>query len=276
MKQWMRVGLVAWTSALVVSAALYSQGATFEAVSIKPNTSGDGRVSLGLRGRRYEGINAPLWMVLTSAFDLGFEVGRLVGVPDWTRTERFDIVGTLPESAGRLQLPQLLEAMLADRFHLAVHREMRDAPIYALVLARADGRLGPRLRKSAVDCQALAARGPAPAPEPARAPACQSQIDAAILGRGQRLSTLARMLTPFAERTVIDRTGLVGGFDFDLTLPEQNAGRRRPGETAAPGANDPSGGVFTLLQDELGLKLESARAPLEFVVIERVDRPTAD
>jgi uncharacterized protein (TIGR03435 family) len=248
----------------------------FEAVSIRPNTSGDGRTSLGLRGRTYAGTNTPIWMVLTSAFELGFQTERVVGAPDWTKAERFDLIATLPEGTGRAQLSEMLQAMLADRFHLAAHRETRDAPIYALVVARADGRLGPRLRPSTIDCEARRAAGAAvPTAADGKDPLCKSQIDSAIMGRGQRISELARMLAPFAERTVIDRTRLTGAFDFDLTLPAQNAGKR-PGEASVASANDPAGGIFTVLQDELGLKLEPARAPLEFVVVDRIARPTAD
>jgi uncharacterized protein (TIGR03435 family) len=271
-----RLGLLVLVVSSLVGVA-DAQGPVFEAVSIKPNSSGGERTSLGVRGRRYDATNAPLWMVLTSAFDLGFETDRVVGAPAWTKAERFDITATLPDGAGRSQLAEMLQAMLADRFHLAAHREIRDAPLYALVLARSDKKLGPRLRASAVDCQALQASGvSAPTPPPGQERVCRSQIDTAILGRGQRLSTLARMLTPFAERTVIDRTGLTGGYDFDLSLPEQNAGRRRPGEPAALGANDPAGGILTVLRDELGLKLEPTRGPLEIVVIDRLERPTAD
>ena len=265
---WVCAGLIA----LTVSS--FGQGAAFEAVSIKPNTSGDQRMSIGTRGRTYTATNAPIRPVIAEAFDLSFEQDRLVGGPAWLVSDRFDIHATIPEGAGS-QWRQMLQRMLTDRFHLAVHRETRDAPMFALMLARGDRRLGPGLRQAATDCDALRAAGaPVPTPAAGDEPVCSSQIDAAMRGRGQRIATLARMLTPFAGRQVVDRTELPGGYDFDLKLPEENAGKR-PGTQA----NDPdaaAGGIFTAVQDELGLKLQPIRAPVEFVVIDRVERPTAD
>jgi len=268
-----RLGFL-WAGLIALTASPYGQGAGFEAVSIKSNTSGDQRMSIGTRGRTYGATNAPLRPVIAEAFDLSFEQDRLVGGPGWLVSDRFDIRATIPEGAGN-QWRQMLQTMLAERFHLAVHRETRDAPMFALVLARSDGRLGPRLRKASTDCAALRAAGtPIPTPAAGEEPVCSSQVDDAIRGRGQRIATLARMLTQFAGREVVDRTGLPGGYDFDVKLPDDSGGRR-PGAPGLPAADAAAGGIFTVIQDELGLKLESTR-PAEFVVIDRVDRPTRD
>jgi uncharacterized protein (TIGR03435 family) len=160
----------------------------------------------------------------------------------------------------------MLRALLADRFQLIVHTETREAPMYALVFARDDGRLGPGLRKASVDCEAVQAPG---TPTAAESNLCQSEVGGAILGRGQRISTLARSLSLFTDRPVVDRSGLNGGFDFELRFPELNT----PPNAAGP-RSDPSSGVFTALQEQLGLKLESIRGNLEFIVIDKVEHPS--
>ena len=166
----------------------------------------------------------------------------------------------------------MLRAMLADRFKLVTHTEMREAPMYALVMARTDGRFGPQLRKASVDCEAAAVAGQTlPSPKPGERGVCDSEIGGEMVGRGQRLTALARMLSLFAGRPVVDRTGLTGGFDFDLRFPELDTPPQ--GRSGGPAA-DTGGGIFAAVQEQLGLKLESIRGLLEFVVIDSVQHPT--
>jgi uncharacterized protein (TIGR03435 family) len=261
-------GVAAIVLAVAVTAGPRAQEPplTFEAVSIKPNTSGDQRASVGIRGRSYVGSNVPLRLVIMTAYELGLERARLVGGPDWLASERYDVVAALPEGRDTRGLPTMLRAMLADRFKLVTHIETRQTPVFALVLARSDGRLGPQLRRASVDCQAEPAAALPPAADRGDAPLCRAEVTDSITGRGQRMSVLARVLAQFVQRTVLDRTGLTGGFDFDIGAPE-------PGKD--PGS-DAAGGMFTALQEQLGLKLESTQAPVDFVVIDSIDRPTPD
>jgi uncharacterized protein (TIGR03435 family) len=232
---------------------------TFEAASVRTNTSGQARMSGGVRGRTYTAVNMPLRPIIAAAYDLSLQTFRLLGGPAWIDAERFDVTGTLPEGAGRRELPMMLRALLADRFRLVVHTETRETPTYKLVVAGRDGKLGSGLRKADVDCETA----------PADRDHCQSQISDTIVGRGQTLRSLARMLSPFVGRQVVDQTGLKGGFDFDLQFPELVAG---PGGVGP--AVDAGGSVFTALQEQLGLKLVSTKGPLEFVVIDSVEHPT--
>jgi len=231
---------------------------TFEAASVRTNTSGEARLSAGVRGRTYSAVNMALRPIIAAAYDLSLQTFRLLGGPAWIGADRFDITGTLPEGAGRRELPMMLRALLADRFKLVVHTETREAPIYTLVVARADGRLGTGLHKADVDCDAA----------PADRERCQSQISDKIVGRGQSLSSLARMLSLFVGRLVVDQTGVTGGFDFELQFPELSVGPRGGGP-----ADDAGGSVFTALQEQLGLKLTSTKGPVEFVVIDSVEHP---
>lgn len=257
----------------------FNARATFEAASVKANLSGDSRMGARISGRTYTATNMPLRPVIATAYGIpGPQSYRLRGGPSWIGPDsppfvggdRFDIEATLPDGATPADLPAMLRGFLAERFKLVVHTEMQEAPMYALVLARNDGRLGSRLRRAAIDCEAMRAKGELiPEPKPGERPACDAEIGGAILGRGQRLTTLARYLTPFVGRPVVDRTGLTDAFDFDLEFPELNAG---PGQ-AGP-STDAGGGPVTALQEQLGLKLEPMRGSLEYVVIDRIEKPT--
>src|SRR5262245_15090674 len=152
----------------------------FEVASIKPNKSGDGRVMLGVQpGGRFTATNVPLRLLIRNAYQL--QDFQIVGAPSWIASDRFDIVAKAEEGMGdpfqsdqtgqpsRGQL--MIRALLAERFKLEVHNENREMPIYSLVLARSDGRLGPQVQKSETDCAAMMAaargrgRGPMPPPD---------------------------------------------------------------------------------------------------------------
>jgi len=255
---------------------------TFEVTSVKANRSGVPGFRAGTKGRNYTAVNIALRYVIAAAHEIPAE--RVLGGPSWigapgvdlrfTGGDRFDIDATLPDGSGVSQVPAMLRAMLADRFKLVAHTEMREAPIYALVMPRTDGRFGPQLRKASVDCEASEAAGQKlPAPKPGERGSCDSEIGGEIVGRGQRLTALARMLSLFAGRPVVDRTGLTGGFDFDLRFQELDTPAQ--GRSGGPAA-DTGDGIFAAVQEQLGLKLESTRGPLEFVVIDSVDHPTGN
>jgi uncharacterized protein (TIGR03435 family) len=264
----------------------------FEAASVKPNKSGGNQVSIGIQpGGRFNAVNVPLRFLIRNAYQL--QDFQLVGGPGWVATDRFDVIakaeGDLPPAppgtAGPVQI--MLRNLMADRFKLRVHRETREMPIYALVLARADGRLGPRLTPSTVDCAARGrARGGAPPaiPLPTDRPVCGMRTGpGSMAGGGFPLSQLAASLSPFAQRIVIDRTGLTGNFDLDLTwTPDQiPQGGGGPGGLPAgvppPPPIDPNGpSLFTAVQEQLGLKLESVRGPVDVLVIDSVEQPSAD
>jgi uncharacterized protein (TIGR03435 family) len=246
----------------IIAAALVlvtAQPLTFEAAAVRPNMSGDMRQRSSTQGRTYTVVNMPLLRIIGAAYEVGPILSRLTGGPAWIQNERFDITAALPEGTTFRDVPAMMRALLAERFTLVVRRETREAPSYALMLARDDGRLGPRLRRSTIDCVAEQKAG-------RQHPHCQTQVDSNIQIRGQGMATLARLLPSFAQRPVIDRTGLTGEFDIDIEIPPQS--------TVA--GIDAGGGIFTAITEQLGLRLEPIAAPLEFIVIERVERPTAN
>ncbi len=255
---------------------------TFEVASVKPN-NGDGPImSTTQPGGRVTMVNVPLRMLIRTAYQLQDE--QIVDAPNWISAEHFDIVAKAagdvppptPGNSGPLQL--MMRSLLAERFKLAVHRETREFPAYALELARRDGRLGPQLRPSAVDCAAIAAArgsggGAPPASAAARPPCGVRAAGGQMIAGGLPLSQLAVLLSSMVQRVVIDRTGLTGSFDLDLNwTPDRTPQAAGPLPQSDP--NAPS--IFTALQEQLGLKLESVKNPVEVLVIDHVERPTPD
>src|SRR5688572_30924673 len=164
------------------------------------------------------------------AFAHGLQQFQVEGGPGWIRTVRFDITirtetNVGPVAIGPTQVGlQLARAVLAERFSFLAHRETRERPVFALVRARTDGAPGPRLRQSKTDCAALARdAGASGAPWPPRSAegrilcGLQTQGDTLTAG-GYPMSEFQRYLTGQTQRTVIDRTGLAGGWDFELTF----------------------------------------------------------
>lgn len=154
----------------------------------------------------------------------------MANAPSWT-AERFDVVATMPGGADGSQVGDMLRGLLAERFMFRAHYETREQPIYSLVLARRDGRLGPQLRRSDVDCAALLAQPAASdaAPKGATVERCTKQLrtigHVAIVG--MPLEALANYLAAAVrDRVVVDRTGLSGHFDAELQFaPEGGCSR---------------------------------------------------
>jgi uncharacterized protein (TIGR03435 family) len=261
-----------------VAAALPS----FEAASIKRNASGESGGSFGSRGSQLVVTNNTLFNIIRNAW--GIQANQILGGPDWVRSdaERFDITAKAPDGAKPDQMLRMAQALLAERFKLKIHRESRDVPIFALVMARADRKLGPHITPAAFDCTALRAaiaRGERPTP-PAPIgdrPACGARtVPGRFLIGGYPMADFARNLSSFVGgRPVVDRTGLTGIYDLELTWTPEAPPAGRDG--ALPAGVDPNGpSVFTALIEQLGLKLEATTGPVEVLVIDSADHPTPD
>jgi len=244
---------------------------SFEAASVKPNKSADtnSRMSAGRNGA-VTVTNGTVKSVIRAAY--GVDASQVIGGPAWIDADRFDINAKAEGEISEPRLKEMLKALLADRFNLVVHQETRELPVYALVLARADGKFGPQLNRSDVDCAALARAGGPPPTGPATAASqgrpigpCSMRIGGGTMAvRSNSMADVARALIGAVDRIVVDRTGLNGGFDLDLLWT--------PNPT--PEVSGPS--IFTALQEQLGLKLEAAHAPVEVVVIDRIETPGPD
>jgi uncharacterized protein (TIGR03435 family) len=241
---------------------------------------------------RFIATNIPLKVIITNAYQLSFF--QVVGGPDWVSNDRFDIAAKAPDGAPPEQTRAMIRTLLKDRFKLVVHMETRDTQIYALVKARDGDQLGPRLKRSTTDCgpiraqraaaiaevaRARGGRVPVPTPPGPNEPVvCQMRVS----GRGSSMLTyragnitmtaFAGALRPYVGREVVDRTGLTGEFDFDVQFsPPPTTGSIDAGIPVAP--LDDAASVFTALQEQLGLKLESTRGPVELMVIDRAEKP---
>jgi bla regulator protein blaR1 len=268
--------------AVMVAGACFTVGAQsddlrFEVASVKPNNAGDGPIEMGTQpGGRLTMINVPLRLLIRNAYQV--QDFQIVDAPKWIGDERFDILAKAPGdvaaptpgNSGSFQ--PMVRSLLAERFRLVVHRETRELPVYALQRVRTDGRLGPQIHASTADCAAIAASRQGPPSADSR-PQCGIRASGGhMLAGGLPLSQLATLLSTMVERVVVDRTGLAGTFDFELNwTPDRALQQSTPNGVPVASSDDPP--IVTALREQLGLKLEPAKAPADVLVIDHVERP---
>ena len=296
---------LAMTAAVALAVSAGAQAGSFEVASVKPSNPnptgplGAAPFVLPALGR-LTAQNITLRMLVMAAYQKPpFEI---IGGPEWQNSDKFDINAKAADTSPTTdQLLGMLQTLLVDRFKLKVHTETRDIPIYALVLARGDRRLGAKMKPSADNCpdfkmqqqqqlEALAKGGlqglAASAMKPGETRPCavgSFPAGPGLIGlkaSGQAMSTLALVLTQLMGRPVIDRTELSGGYDFELTIDLQTL-LRLQAEMGLPVPPLPAGqpeapSLTTVLQEDLGLKLDSQRGPGQVLVIDSAERPTPD
>jgi uncharacterized protein (TIGR03435 family) len=257
------VALPAWDVSTVKPASPDARGSIFQ---ITPD------------GLKITGV--PLWMMVREAF--GLENDRLFGGPPWAKTTAFDVEAKVsPEDAPKLkaltieQRRQMMVALLEARFGLKYHHEARDLPMYELVVAKG----GVKMQASKPDPE-----GPDDSLGSEPAPARHMLM---MHGRGHiesvgtGTSGLVRLLSAQLDRTVVDKTGLTGNYDFKLDwTPDDTASAMTKGGNPAPGDNavspDAGPSLFTALEEQLGLKLVSTKGPVDVIVIDQLEQPTAN
>jgi uncharacterized protein (TIGR03435 family) len=255
---------------------------SFEVASVKPNTgAGPNQVRVGMPGNgRFNITNMPLAELIRFAYEL--QPFQLTGGPDWLDSQRFDVTATTNGNPGPVVIRQMVQSLLAERFNLAAHTEKRDMAIYEMVLARSDGRLGEKLRVAGPECAPMTMPpGMKPMPPPPAPPAGARGTPPpgcpTIFGNGfmsaRRISMemLARNLARTVRRIVVDKTGLTGSYDADLEfMPEGPLAPQAPGGPQFPNPNPDAPSIYTAMQEQLGLKLEPTRGPVEMLVVDRV------
>lgn len=267
--------------------AVDARGPRFEVASVKPNaTTGPRLVAMVqmLPGGRFEATLIQLRSLILYAYSVTSE--RIFGGPSWVSADRFDIVAKAEGNASPAEMKLMVRALLADRFKLVVHTEIRELPMFALLVNRSDGKLGPQLRAAAVACPAgveLYARNVEPSE---KRPSCGTRRGVGkIEAWGINMSQLANLLAPIAQRAslrdaaaglVVDHTGLTGYFDVALEW-DQNATLRLDASPTAPEPVAGSGtSIFAAVREQLGLKLDAQKAPTDVVVIDSAEKPTED
>jgi uncharacterized protein (TIGR03435 family) len=275
-------------AALAAAPLLAQQPPVYEVASVKPNQNRAARQGLQVSPGRYTFTAYTLKSLIDVAFQrTPFDQREKMGGPDWIDKDRFDLVVQAPAGAvltGPDGFPTgvfaMVRAVLADRFGLVTHDETRERPVYALTVARPDRRLGDGLKRVEGDCsegmRRMVTPGPG-APPPGPPPCSFGGGPGRIQGNIVSLAMLSAILGRTVGRPVVDRTGIEGYFNVTLEFaPEAGIAGPLPPEVprpdAAPRADAPS--IFTALQEQLGLKLEATRAPVDVLVIDKATQPT--
>lgn len=262
-------------AAIVIVGACLTVGAQsvrFEVASIKRNTSGTPGYARVEPGARFTAVNVPPLQLIRQAY--GVQTFTIVNLPDWTRSDGYDVLAKAPDGTEVMpNMAALLKNLLADRFGFAAHTETREMPTYDLTLARSDGRLGAKMTRATVDCTGNTSGAP-PALSASGEPLCGvTGGPGRIVVRGFPIGVLASVLASPLQRMVVDKTGLGGTWNLEIQFtPDQPASLN--GAVVTPSPDAPS--LFTAVQEQLGLKLESSRGPVEALVIDRIARPTTD
>jgi uncharacterized protein (TIGR03435 family) len=254
----------------------------FSVTSVKPNHTGCCTTwGAGNRGGGGGGKNVTLKELMGFAYRL--QQFQISGGPRWINSDRFDIEGkAVGPTTDFDKVRLMLQALFEDRFKLKVHRETQDGPVYALVVAKG----GPRIRLSQ-DQSSEDVDGPAPPGAGPNHGAIRVGVGN-LVGNAVTLSWFANMLSQRMDRLVVDKTNLSGRFDIRLQwvpTPGENpfdmGGNNLPASiidmTGTTVTLNPSGpSMFSAIQEQLGLKLESAKAPVELLVIDHVEKPSAN
>ncbi len=268
------------------AASAASPAPTFEVASVKPNKSGGNGVRIMFQpGGRFTASNVTLKFLIRMAY--GVQDFQITGGPVWLTSDKYDIeakaegpaeidMRTMTDAQRDADMDRrklMVQALLADRFKLTLHKESKDASIYALVVAKN----GLKIK------EATAEELTPPDPnEPPKPPDAKGRMQGRgirmglgeLTGQATKLSFLAEVLSNQVGRTVVDQTGLKGDYDFTLKwTPDESQGQmfRSPGD--APPPSDPNGpSIFTAIQEQLGLRLEAKKGPVDLLVIDHAEK----
>jgi len=277
------IGVLNAPASRAQSPAATTPAQKFEVASIKPaapdqrgqfiRTEPSGRLNIN---------NMPLKELIVLAWSI--QPFQISGAPAWIESARYDITAKPDHKPKDDEAPLMLQSLLADRFQLKIHHETKELPIYALVVASKDGKLGPQLTASKEgSCTPFDPSRPPPPPDPAKPPVlgCGGMMMGfdRVNAAGVEIAQLIPMLSRTLGRTVVDKTGLTGKFDISAHwTPDQAQMMQALPGGAPPGMQpqfDPNGpSIFTALQEQLGLKLESQKGPVDMIVIDHVERPS--
>ena len=274
------IGIVAIVAAMVAAlVAQTSDKPTFEVISIKTRTRAatgeSGGTTIAFQpGGRFIALNTSVQSLLILAYrgdQFTLRPEQIDRVPAWFGSTLFDIEAKVAGEPSAVPIPMvptgaaLLRSLLEERFKLKAHIESREFSVYVLLLARGDGTLGPKLRPSVVDCKAQ----PLPLPPAGRPPWGVRRAYGTLSAGGATMTPLIGALGNAVGNAVLDRTGLTGSYDMELQWRQEGALTATP---TASISDDPS--IFTAVREQLGLKLESRREPMDVLVIEHVEQPS--
>lgn len=247
----------------------FAQKAEFEVASVKPNRSGDSGRFIRPSTGRLSITNMTLKNLLTIAY--GVRDFQISGGPTWIDSDHYDIEAKPASNVAPKQMEgPMLQALLEDRFMLRIHRETKELPVYVLTVGKNGFNIPPASENNCVPFD------PSNPPLPSARSRNPSEMCGFLgLGRGSlnakqvSMEAIAIALSQLLGRTVVDKTGITGEIDGHLTFaPEQAA------DPTLPPSDATSPSIFTAIQEQLGLKLDSAKGPVEVLVVDHAERPT--
>lgn len=293
--------VVVFSCALVVRAQAESaskeQLPAFEVASIKPDTSNSNMMHVGGPDvSRYTATNVTVRMLIINAFHVkNFQIS---GGPSWIDSHKFDIdakvedslaasLERLPKAQQEEQKRLMLQSLLADRFKLKVSHQTKELPVYALVVAKGGSKLTEVPPPDAQsDTSTVAGPGGMHGSGPQGPPPGGMMMflgeggKANLTGKAAPISDLAGTVSQLVGRQVLDQTGLKGTYDFTLQWISENGfgggmpAPPMPGMLASPMSDTGGASIFTALQEQLGLRLESTKGPVDTIVIQSIEEPT--
>jgi bla regulator protein blaR1 len=249
-------------------------GAQFDVVSIKPHPydPGAGGGMRTLPDGTFMMTGQSIWSIISSVSPVPVSPRDTIGLPDWARTERYDIIAKVAPGSNptREQRAEMMRNMLVERLKVVSHIEEQERTTFSLVVARSDGRLGPQLKKSIVDCTPPSSPpDAAPQTRPSAAIRCGMRMGpGTIEANGMTLDRLVNSLSGLAGGRVTNLTGLDGAYDLTLHF----APPRLNPDPSAPADDAPQ--FVTALQEQLGLKLVPGKSMVKILVIDHIERPT--
>jgi uncharacterized protein (TIGR03435 family) len=246
---------------LVCTTASFAQ--SFDVASIRLHDQSKptaGPLGLSISGNRVSALNMTPVSLITVVYDV--KPYQVLGFPQWSdewQNGSYDIYANAQEGATptRAEARAMLGKLLADRFHLGIHEESKEFPVYTL----APSRSGHKLAAAKVDSKVSSVQSPAPE---------NRNFGILMQSTNVTMAQLVSQLSAYTDRPILDRTGLGGSFDFTLKWLQED-------HNGAPSNETPAGGLpalFTALREQLGLALEPTKAPLKVIVVDRLDRPT--
>ncbi len=271
------------TTAVAFGQSVQTPAPAFDVASIKPAAPGQrNRFIRNTGGGRLSVTNMPLRDLVQMAYKI--QPFQLIGGPAWMDSEAYDINAKPESDPGPNQVPLMLQGLLADRFALKFHRETREMPVYTLIVANNKGKATTGLTEAKIGgCSVPDPNTPPPPPPPAPGKGPTLFCGGMFMGLNQLqgqavpVANLVPLLSRMLGRTVIDKTGLTGKYDIHLQwTPDESQLSQMQLPPDMPKPNfDPNGpSIFTALQEQLGLKLESEKGPVEVFVIDHAERPS--
>ena len=252
---------------LCATVALAQTRLMFEAVSVKENATGPGaRGSMNFRQPdRITATNIGLETLVRFTFDA--KLSKITGLPEWAQSARFDINAKSEKTTTIAEKREMLRALLEDRFGLKHHIEVSDGDVYALTV-KSPGELGPFVRPTSPECASVLEEQERNGYTQRVCTHALSKVPGNFEFTAMRMQSLGDALAIFLQKPIVDRTNLAGR--FDIVLQAQTS--------LDAAADDPRGypSIFTALQEQAGLKLESVRGPIQTFVVDAVERPTPD